>query len=163
MRTPPIGLSIPSVLPPHPLNNSPFFQPRTSGNTFAAPLTIWAGDGGLCGISTASTISYTLQIMYSGSKICNYSIFRIIFGTFCYLNHVVKLVPSQINRFIRCCGSFSLPLVLLFLDKVSKDHIGRCHQGAEHVMQVIIMCGTTVLNVFQFFAAYYQALQKCCY
>ena len=95
--------------------------------------------------------SYTLQIMYSDSKIRNYIIFRIRFGPLCCCNQVVKLALSQITQFIGCCVPFSLPLVLFSLDKVSKNHVGRCHQGAEHVTQVIIVHGTKVFNVFQIF------------
>ena len=134
-----------------PLNNSPFCQTRTAGRILAAPLTRWAGGGGLCGISAAVTRSYTLQIMYYGSKSLNHSIYRIIFGPFCYRNHVIKLVLGQITQFTVSCGSFSLPIFLFLLDKVSKYHVVGCHQGAEHLTQVIIVRGTTALNVFQIF------------
>ena len=91
MRTPPIGLSIPSEFF-LPLNNSSFRQPRTARHILTAPLIRQAGGGGLFWISAAATRSYTLQIMYSGSKSRNFIIFRIRFGPFRCCNHVVKLI-----------------------------------------------------------------------
>ena len=96
-------------------------------------------------------ILHSPKNMYSDSNSRNYSILRIRFGPLHCRNHVVKLFLSQINQFIGCCGSFSISLVLFLLHKLSRYHVDTCHQGAEHVTQVMMYLGTTILNVFQIF------------